>query len=139
MVDFLPAREALVVTNISADSPNLIIDIIICSSPTLPVLVLDLHPRKDLLLWPDHNKTFYEDIHFKGSKYIWEGFVRSKAIAVNVGSTLPKLLGPEVANRVLQVMIEPKTLWYSSVRCVFCDISLEVWFLYSLLCACHQN
>ncbi|KAI4306239.1 hypothetical protein L6164_029531 [Bauhinia variegata] len=46
--------------NLSTDAPNFVIEVI-RSSPTMLVLILDLPPRKDLVLWPDDLKTFYED------------------------------------------------------------------------------
>ncbi|KAF7831261.1 red chlorophyll catabolite reductase, chloroplastic [Senna tora] len=64
----LPTGGSLDITSLSAylnlsnDSPNFLIELI-RSSPTMLVLILDLPPRKDLVLWPDDLKTFYEDTH----------------------------------------------------------------------------
>ncbi|KAK4393301.1 Red chlorophyll catabolite reductase, chloroplastic [Sesamum angolense] len=46
--------------NSSTDAPNFRLELI-QSIPTSLVLVLDLTPRKDLILHPDHLKTYYED------------------------------------------------------------------------------
>lgn len=62
----LPSGGALNITSLSAylnsstDAPNLLVELI-QSSPTSMVLILDLPPRKDLVLHPDYLKTFYED------------------------------------------------------------------------------
>nr|XP_043631916.1 red chlorophyll catabolite reductase, chloroplastic [Erigeron canadensis] len=62
----LPSGGALNITSLSAylnsstDAPNLVVELI-QSSPTSMVLVLDLPPRKDIVLDPDYLKTFYED------------------------------------------------------------------------------
>ncbi|XP_024982106.1 red chlorophyll catabolite reductase, chloroplastic isoform X2 [Cynara cardunculus var. scolymus] len=64
----LPSGGALNITSLSAylnsstDAPNLLVELI-QSSPTSMVLILDLPPRKDLVLNPDYLKTFYEDTH----------------------------------------------------------------------------
>lgn len=42
------------------DAPNLVFEVI-QSSPTSYILLLDLIPRKDLVLYPEYLKTFYED------------------------------------------------------------------------------
>lgn len=42
------------------DAPNLVFEVI-QSSPTCYILLLDLLPRKDLVLYPEYLKTFYED------------------------------------------------------------------------------
>ncbi|KAL2316634.1 hypothetical protein Fmac_030510 [Flemingia macrophylla] len=62
----LPTGGSLDITTLSAylnsstDAPNFVFEII-RSSPTMLVLFLDLLPRKDLVLWSDYLKTFYED------------------------------------------------------------------------------
>ncbi|XP_071707069.1 red chlorophyll catabolite reductase, chloroplastic [Rutidosis leptorrhynchoides] len=62
----LPTGGALNITSLSAylnsstDAPNLVVELI-RSSPTSMVLVLDLPPRKDIVLNPDYLKKFYED------------------------------------------------------------------------------
>lgn len=45
--------------NPSTDAPNFLIELI-QSSPTSLILILDLPPRKDLVLDPDYLNTFYE-------------------------------------------------------------------------------
>ncbi|CAK7337670.1 unnamed protein product [Dovyalis caffra] len=62
----LPTGGALNITSLSAylnpstDAPNFIIELI-QSSPTSLILILDLPPRKDLVLSPDYLQIFYED------------------------------------------------------------------------------
>jgi red chlorophyll catabolite reductase len=62
----LPTGGSLDITSLSAylnssnDAPNFVFELI-RSSPTMLIVVLDLPPRKDLVLWPDYLKTFYED------------------------------------------------------------------------------
>ena len=59
----LPTGGSLDITSLSAylnsstDAPNFVFEMI-RSSPTMLVLILDLPPRKDLVLWPDDLKTF---------------------------------------------------------------------------------
>ncbi|XP_065876466.1 red chlorophyll catabolite reductase, chloroplastic [Euphorbia lathyris] len=62
----LPTGAALNITsltgylNLSTDAPNFIIELI-QSNPTSLVFILDLPPRKDLVLYPNYLKTFYEN------------------------------------------------------------------------------
>ncbi|KAK7299917.1 hypothetical protein RJT34_10746 [Clitoria ternatea] len=172
--------------NSSTDAPDFVFEII-RSSPTMLVLILDLPARKDLVLWPDYLKTFYEDTqldthrqalerlpevqpYFSSSLYIrtifssptaitvriqtenggaermeeiirdhldpiskqvlgiWldycvsakrevgeeeraclkkrDGLARKQSIEVDLGSSFPRLFGPEVGNRVLQAIKE---------------------------------
>ena len=62
----LPTGGSLDITTLSAylntsnDAPNFVFEII-RSSPTMLILLLDLPPRRDLMLWPDYLRTFYED------------------------------------------------------------------------------
>ncbi|EEF38771.1 red chlorophyll catabolite reductase, chloroplastic [Ricinus communis] len=62
----LPTGAALNITslsaylNLSTDAPNFLIELI-QSSPTSLVLIIDLPPRKDLVLYPDYLQTFYEN------------------------------------------------------------------------------
>ncbi|KAI3452025.1 hypothetical protein Pfo_008690 [Paulownia fortunei] len=62
----LPSGGALNITSLSAylkpstDAPHFLLELI-QSSPTSLVLILDLTPRKDLILYPDYLKTYYED------------------------------------------------------------------------------
>ncbi|KAK7371903.1 hypothetical protein VNO80_05270 [Phaseolus coccineus] len=185
----LPTGGSLDITSLSAylnsstDAPNFVFEMI-RSSPTMLVLILDLPPRKDLVLWPDDLKTFYEDTqldthrqalervpevqpYFSSSLYIrtvssptavmvrivtenggvermeeiirdhldpiskqvlgiWldhcacakrdvgeaeraylnkrDGLIRNKTIEIDLGSSFPRLFGPEVANRVLEAI-----------------------------------
>lgn len=62
----LPTGGALNITSLSSylnqttDAPNFLLELI-QSSPTSLVLILDLPPRKDLVLHPDYLQTFYQD------------------------------------------------------------------------------
>lgn len=62
----LPSGGALNITTLSAyltsstDAPHFLLDLI-QSSPTSLVLILDLMPRKDLILYPEYLKYYYED------------------------------------------------------------------------------
>ncbi|WRX11037.1 EF-hand domain - like 10 [Theobroma cacao] len=62
----LPTGGALNITslsaylNVSTDAPNFLIELI-QSSPTSLVVILDLPPRKDLVLYPEYLQTFYEN------------------------------------------------------------------------------
>ncbi|CAM8986640.1 unnamed protein product [Rhodiola kirilowii] len=62
----LPTGGKLNITSLSTylksstDAPNFLIEII-QSSPTSMVFILDLPPRKDLVLHPEYLQTFYED------------------------------------------------------------------------------
>lgn len=62
----LPSGGALNITSLSAyltsstDAPHYLLELI-QSSPTSLVLILDLTPRKDLILYPDYLKSYYED------------------------------------------------------------------------------
>ncbi|KAK7276980.1 hypothetical protein RIF29_18129 [Crotalaria pallida] len=187
----LPTGGSLDITSLSGylnssnDAPNFVFEMI-RSSPTVLVLILDLPPRKELVLWPDYLQTFYEDTqldkhrqalatlpevqpYFSSSLYIrtsasptaimvriqtandggermeeiianhldpiskqvlgiWldhcacakrevgeadraclkkrDGLIRNKTIEIDLGSSFPRLFGPEVANRVLEVIKE---------------------------------
>lgn len=180
---------ALNITSFSAyltaltDAPNFLFELIV-SSPTSLVLILDLSPRKDLVLHPDYLQTFYEDTRLDAQRQtleklpevqqyissslfircacsptaimikvdagehgsnrmeeiiedniavaaeevlgIWlnqcacverdigesEGgeletrdrMFRNKTIEVDLGSSFPRLFGPDIANRVLEAM-----------------------------------
>lgn len=182
----LPTGGALNITSLSAylnpstDAPNFLFELI-QSSPKSLVLILDLPPRKDVVLSPDYLRTFYEDTqldthrqrlekipevrpYISSSLYIrslvsptaimvrieteasgegrmeevikghvdpiakqvlgiWldqcacgerevgesdraylekrDGLVKSRTIEIDLGSSLPRLFGPEVADRVL--------------------------------------
>ncbi|XP_010531238.1 PREDICTED: red chlorophyll catabolite reductase, chloroplastic [Tarenaya hassleriana] len=62
----LPTGASLNITsmsgylNSSTEAPNFVIELI-QNSPTSLVIILDLPHRKDLVLYPDYLKTFYED------------------------------------------------------------------------------
>lgn len=62
----LPTGGALNITSLSAylrtmtDAPNFLFELI-RNGPNSLVLILDLTPRKDLVMYPDYLKSFYED------------------------------------------------------------------------------
>lgn len=69
----IPSRDDLNITSLSAylnpstDAPHFLFELI-QSSPTSLILILDLPPRKDLVLHPDYLKTFYEDTQLEGQR-----------------------------------------------------------------------
>ncbi|XP_021752612.1 red chlorophyll catabolite reductase-like isoform X1 [Chenopodium quinoa] len=71
----LPTGAALNITSLSSymnnstDAPHLVIEFI-QSSPTSLVLILDLPPRKDLILHPEYLKTFYEDTELEKQRQV---------------------------------------------------------------------
>ncbi|POO02798.1 Red chlorophyll catabolite reductase [Trema orientale] len=73
----LPNGGALNITSLSAylnsstDSPNFLMELI-RSSPTSLVLILDLPPRKDLVLDPDYLQKFYEDTKLEAQRQLLE-------------------------------------------------------------------
>ncbi|KAK3015456.1 hypothetical protein RJ639_006818 [Escallonia herrerae] len=73
----LPSGGELNITSLSAylnlltDAPNFLFELI-QSSPTSVVLILDLPPRKDLVLHPDYLKTFYEDTQLDRHRQLLE-------------------------------------------------------------------
>lgn len=174
--------------NASTDAPNFLIELI-QNSPTSLVLILDLPPRKDPVLYPEYLQTFYENTrleslrqaleklpevqpYYSSALYIrcltsptsimirintegtegdgpgrmeeiikdhidpvvkealgiWldqcacgnrnvdeaekaylekrDGLVRNKTIEIDIGSSFPRLFGPDVANRILEVIRE---------------------------------
>lgn len=190
----LPTGGALDITSLSAylnastDAPNFLIELI-QNSPTSLVLILDLPPRKDPVLYPEYLQTFYENTrleslrqtleklpevrpYYSSALYIrcltsptsimirintegtegdgpgrmeeiikdhidpvakealgiWldqcacvnrnvdeaekaylekrDGLVKNKTIEIDIGSSFPRLFGPDVANRVLEVIRE---------------------------------
>ncbi|XP_038718290.1 red chlorophyll catabolite reductase, chloroplastic-like [Tripterygium wilfordii] len=187
----LPTGGALNITSLSAylsastDAPNFLFELI-RSSPTSVVLIVDLPPRKDLVLYPDYLQTFYENTqlesrrqslaklpevqpYFSSSLYIrclssptaimvrietkagqpermeeiikdhvdpiakevlgiWldqcacgkrevgetekaclekrDKLIKSQTVEIDIGSSFPRLFGPEVAERVVGVIRE---------------------------------
>lgn len=73
----LPTGGALNITSLSAylnsstDAPNFLIELI-QSSPTSLFLILDLPPRKDLVLHPDYLQTFYESTQLDKQRQMLE-------------------------------------------------------------------
>ncbi|KAG9152653.1 hypothetical protein Leryth_027062 [Lithospermum erythrorhizon] len=73
----LPSGGELNITSLSAylrphtDAPNFLIELI-RSSPTSLILMLDLPPRKDLVLHPDYLKTFYEETELEKQRQLLE-------------------------------------------------------------------
>ncbi|XP_022740738.1 red chlorophyll catabolite reductase, chloroplastic-like [Durio zibethinus] len=187
----LPTGGALNITSLSAylkastDAPNFLIELI-QSSPTSLVLILDLPPRKDLVLHPEYLQTFYENTqldslrqtldklpevrpYYSSALYIrcltsptsimicvdtegarpgrieeiikdhvdpvakeaigiWldqcacgqrnvdeaeksylekrDGLIKNKTIQIDIGSSFPRLFGPDIAERILGVIRE---------------------------------
>ncbi|XVF17696.1 hypothetical protein REPUB_Repub10bG0146000 [Reevesia pubescens] len=187
----LPTGGALNITSLSAylnastDAPNFLMELI-QSSPTSLVLILDLPPRKDLVLNPEYLQTFYENTrldslrqtleklqevqpYYSAALYIrcvtsptaimiridtegaepgrmeeiikdhvdpvakealriWldefacghrnvdeaektylekrDGLIKNKTIEIDLGSSFPRLFGPDIANRILGVIRE---------------------------------
>lgn len=127
----LPTGGALNITsfssymNNSTDAPHLVIEFI-QSSPTSLVLILDLPPRKDLILHPEYLKTFYEDSELEKQRQVLDKipevqpyvspslYIRSvfspTAIVVKVdtsesgGDKLEEILRDEVSNVAKQVL-----------------------------------
>lgn len=114
--------------NPSTDAPHFLFELI-RNSPTCLVVILDLTPRKDLVLYPDYLKTFYEDTqldkqrelvhkipktqsYFSSSLYI-RSVVSPTAILVRIedktGEHMEEIvrdeLGP-VAKEVLRVWLD---------------------------------
>ncbi|CAK9166498.1 unnamed protein product [Ilex paraguariensis] len=73
----LPSGEALDITSLSAylnpltDAPNFLIELI-QRRPTSMVLILDLPPRRELVLHPDYLKAFYEDTQLDRHRQFFE-------------------------------------------------------------------
>ncbi|KAI3980549.1 hypothetical protein MKX01_025114 [Papaver californicum] len=69
----LPNGGALHITTLTAyltsktDAPRFLIEFL-QNSPTSLILVLDLPPRKDLVMSPEYLKTFYEETHLDESR-----------------------------------------------------------------------
>ncbi|KAM7251759.1 hypothetical protein ACFE04_023642 [Oxalis oulophora] len=187
----LPTGGELNITSLSAflnsstDAPNFLLELI-QMGPSSMVVILDLPPRKELVLHPEYLQTFYEDTklesfrqiieklpevqpYFSSSLYIrsltsptaimirinaesggaerleeivkdhldpvarqvlgiWldncacgsrkveeaekvylekrDGLIKNKTIEIDLGSSFPRLFGPEVANRVLEAIRE---------------------------------
>ncbi|XP_057527445.1 red chlorophyll catabolite reductase, chloroplastic-like [Amaranthus tricolor] len=80
----LPTGGALNITSLSSymndssDAPHLAIEII-QSSPTNLVLILDLPPRKDLILNPDYLNIFYEDTQLENQRQLLDNLPEFQA------------------------------------------------------------
>lgn len=130
----LPMGGELNITSLSTslnsktDAPNFLIEVI-QSSPTSMVLILDIPPRKDLILHPEYLKTFYEDTkldvqrhtlsklpevtpYVSPSLYI-RSVVSPTAILVNVksGEGGAERLEEIVAEHIYPVAIEVLRIW----------------------------
>ncbi|KAM7507102.1 hypothetical protein LguiA_017555 [Lonicera macranthoides] len=136
----LPTGAALNITslsgylNSSTDAPNFLIELI-QSSPTSLVLILDLPPRKDLVLHDNYLKTFYEDTqmdthrqnlsslpeakpYFSSSLYI-RSVVSPTAILVRVEADAGKntCLEEIVRDHVAPVAKEVLRVWLDVCAC----------------------
>ncbi|XP_027165031.1 red chlorophyll catabolite reductase, chloroplastic [Coffea eugenioides] len=73
----LPSGGALNIASLSTylkpstNAPNFLIEVI-QSTPTSLVLILDMPPRKDLVLYPEYLKTFYEDTELDRHRQLLE-------------------------------------------------------------------
>ncbi|XP_059645187.1 red chlorophyll catabolite reductase isoform X1 [Cornus florida] len=73
----LPSGGALNITSLSAylntstDAPNYLLELI-QNSPTSLILILDLPPRKDLILHPEYLTTFYDDTQLDKHRQLLE-------------------------------------------------------------------
>ncbi|GER30881.1 red chlorophyll catabolite reductase [Striga asiatica] len=79
----LPSGEALNITTLSAylkpstDAPHFLLDLI-QTGPTSLVLILDLTPRKDLILYSDYLKKYYEDTNLDRHRVRIDGLPEAK-------------------------------------------------------------
>ncbi|KAL8473185.1 hypothetical protein ACS0TY_029462 [Phlomoides rotata] len=127
----LPSGGSLNITSLSAylnpltNAPHFLLELI-QSSPSSLVMILDFTPRKDLVMYPDYLKKYYEDTdmdkhrqrlhalqevtpYFSSSLYI-RAVVSPSAILVTVESTnIEEIIRDHVspiANELLQFWIE---------------------------------
>lgn len=135
----LPTGGALNITslstylNSSTDAPYFLIELI-RSSPTSLVVILDLPPRRDLVLSPDYLKTFYEDTkleaqrqllekvpevrpYFSSSLYI-RSVVSPTAIAVRIETEAVERMEEIMGEHVHPVAKEVLRIWLEQCACV---------------------
>lgn len=135
----LPTGGALNITslstylNSSTDAPYFLIELI-RSSPTSLVVILDLPPRKDLVLSPDYLKTFYEDTkleaqrqmlekvpevrpYFSSSLYI-RSVVSPTAIVVRIEAAAVERMEEIMGEHVHPVAKEVLRIWLEQCACV---------------------
>nr|AHZ35335.1 red chlorophyll catabolite reductase [Picrorhiza kurrooa] len=137
----LPSGGALNITSLSAylksstDAPHFLIDLI-QSSPTSLVLILDLTPRKDLILYPNYLKTYYEDTrmdkhrqyiqslpevrpYYSPSLYV-RALISPTAILVNIdsGNSEAKTMEEIIRDHVGPVAEEMLQFWLDECACL---------------------
>ncbi|EXB54409.1 Red chlorophyll catabolite reductase [Morus notabilis] len=142
----LPTGGALNITslstylNSSTDAPNFLIEII-RNSPTSLIVILDLPPRKDLVLIPDYLKTFYEDTkleaqrqllekvpevkpYFSSSLYI-RSVVSPTAIMVRIEAEAVERLEEIIEDYVDPISKEVLRIWLEQCACVKREVNDE--------------
>lgn len=142
----LPTGGALNITslstylNSSTDAPNFLIEII-RNSPTSLIVILDLPPRKDLVLIPDYLKTFYEDTkleaqrqllekvpevkpYFSSSLYI-RSIVSPTAIMVRIEAEAVERLEEIIKDYVDPISKEVLRIWLEQCACVKREVNDE--------------
>ncbi|XP_057811320.1 red chlorophyll catabolite reductase isoform X2 [Salvia miltiorrhiza] len=141
----LPSGGALNITSLSAyltpstDAPHFLLELI-QSSPTSLVLILDLTPRKDLILYPDYLNRYYEDTqldrhrqrlqmlpevrpYISPSLYI-RAVVSPTAIVVTIdtGATESKTIEQIIEDDVSPIAKDLLRFWIESCACCGRDV-----------------
>lgn len=141
----LPSGGALNITSLSAylksstDAPHFLLELI-QSSPTSLVLILDLTPRKDLIMYPDHLKSYYEDTqldghrqrlqtlpevrpYFSPSLYI-RAVVSPTAILVTIdnGASESRTIEQIIGDHISPIAKEMLRFWIESCACIVRDL-----------------
>ncbi|KAK7842993.1 red chlorophyll catabolite reductase, chloroplastic isoform X2 [Quercus suber] len=139
----LPTGGALNITSLSAflnpltDAPNFLIELI-QSSPTSLILILDLPPRKDLVLCPDYLHTFYEETQLDTRKQRLEKIPEVKPY---ISSSL--YIRSVVSPTAIMVRIETEASQPGRVEEVIKDhvdpIAKEVLGIWLDQCACGKR
>ncbi|XP_030924060.1 red chlorophyll catabolite reductase, chloroplastic-like [Quercus lobata] len=139
----LPTGGALNITSLSAflnpltDAPNFLIELI-QSSPTSLILILDLPPRKDLVLCPDYLHTFYEETQLDTRKQILEKIPEVKPY-ISSSLYIRSLVSPTA----IMVRIETEASQPGRVEEVIKDhvdpIAKEVLGIWLDQCACGKR
>lgn len=141
----LPSGGALNITSLSAylksstDAPHFLLELI-QSSPTSLVLILDLTPRKDLIMYPDHLKSYYEDTqldrhrqqlqtlpevrpYLSPSLYI-RAVVSPTAILVTIdtGASESRTIEQIMEDHISPIAKEMLHFWIESCACIVRDV-----------------
>ncbi|CAA0840954.1 Red chlorophyll catabolite reductase-chloroplastic [Striga hermonthica] len=140
----LPSGEALNITTLSAylkpstDAPHFLLDLIQIG-PTSLVLILDLTPRKDLILYPDYLKKYYEDTNLDRHRVHIHGLPEAKpyhspslyvravlsptAILVSVGAE--RSVEDVIRDHVWPVAREVLDFWIGSCLCAVGNVGAK--------------